>query len=261
VHVGFLFGPPRIISRSEASRLYDCICNGLRLDDFAFRYNAPAQAVAPGSIGFAIRLERKEGRGAFGITVDNPNIKNPVRLLLSYMWPPTVEHVKDQFDHAAAIVFNTLTGPWQKVHAEVRLQAQSGAAGAGALEYLRGEFANARREWVGALGQPLTFMSLRFEIASAKPEHPLDAPARQLTIEPLREDARSLYFELVSQWLQIPNVAVPPGEGIEAAQLTGGIDMASLRPIESPPSEYLQEAYTFLSERLQDLTRAKKAEQ
>ena len=247
VHFAFLFGPPRVVARPEASTLYDRICDKLRLDDFTFKYTTATQEAAPASRGFLIQLERKEGRGTFGITIDNPNIRNPVRFLLVYTWPPSLEHVKDQMNLVADTVFDGLEGTWHKVHAEVRLRAQCGVRQASAVDYLRNEVLKLPARWVDSLGQPLTFASLRFDTASGRPaESSLDNPARELTIERLREDPKSLYFELVSKWLQAPNVAAP----------TGAVDMASLRPIDAEPGEYVQAAHDYLYGRLRELARS-----
>jgi hypothetical protein len=245
VHFAFLFGRPRMVARAEASTLYDRICDALRLDDFTFKYTTPTQEAAPASKGFVIQLERKEGRGTFAVTIDNPNIQNPIRLLLVYTWPPSLEHVRDQLNLVASTVFDSLEGTWHKVHAEVRLRAQCGVRTPSALEYLRDDVVKLPRDWIESLGQPLTFMSVRFEAAAGRPaESSLDAPARELTIERLREDPKSLYFEFVSKWLQVPNVTAP----------TGTVDMASLRPIDADPGDYVQAAHDFLYTRLHELS-------
>lgn len=245
VHFALLFGPPRSVTRAEASKLYDRICDALRLDDFAFKYTTQTHDQSPQSKGFSIQLERKEGRGAFGVTIDNENVQRPIRLLLLYTWPPTLEHVRDQFDLVAENVFDVLEGDWQKVHAEVRLRAQCGVRDGGALGFLRQEMVKLPSDWIDSLGKALRFMSLRFDTASAPPvESSLDAPGRQLSVEPLREDPNSLYFELVCTWKQIPDVGVSPGT----------VDIDSLRPIDAKPSEYVSSAHEFLDDRLRRLS-------
>jgi hypothetical protein len=215
------------------------------LDDFAFKYTTPTQEQSPQSKGFSIQLERKEGRGAFGVTIDNENVQKPIRLLLSYTWPPSLEHVRDQFDLVAENVFEVLEGEWQKVHAEVRLRAQCGVREGDALRFLRQEMVKLPSDWIDSLGEPLRFMSLRFDTASARPVgSSLEAPARQLSLEPLREDPNSLYFELVCTWRQIPDAGVAPGT----------IDIDSLRRIDAKPSEYVSSAHDFLADCLRRLS-------
>ncbi len=115
VHFAFLFGPPRIVGRQEAAAVYDKVCEQLRLDDFAFKYESAKDAEMPVSQGFRIQLERREGRGMFGVTIDNPGIQQPVRLLVQYNWPPSLEHVFERCDLATAAVFDALQGRWQTV--------------------------------------------------------------------------------------------------------------------------------------------------
>ena len=243
-HFAFLFGPPRVIRREEASPIYDKICEHLRIDDFAFQYDG---ARAPSeSQGFKIQLKRKEGRGFFTITIDNPSNKHPIRLLLEYTWPPTLEHVYENFKLAGTAVFEALTGNWQKVFAEVRIRAQCGDRNKDALSFIRNHLLKIRSDWVESLGQPLVFSGCRFQTASRGPiEAPLESPVRDLSIEVLKEDPSCLYFELVSQWPQTPNAGMLPGR----------MDNTNLRQFIADPSEYVKHEYEFLIARLQELSK------
>jgi len=248
VHFAFLFGPPRTLGRQEASRVYESVCDRLRIDDFAFQYENAKES--PHSQGFKIRLERKEGRGAFGVTIDNPSIQQPVRLLLEYTWPPSLEHVYDHFDVAATAVFATLEGEWQKVLAEVRLRAQCADRNRDALKFLREEVLKVAPEWIDSLGRPLAFAGCRFQTASAGPiEEPLDSPLRELSVEVLKEDASCFYFELMTQWRQVPTAVGPA-----PAANTGG-----LRQFTLPPSEYVKSEREFLHQRVSTLAELARA--
>jgi hypothetical protein len=89
-----------------------------------------------------------------------------------------------------------------------------------------------------ALGSPLVFSALRFEVAATHPsEDPIGGPKREITIEVLREDPQCLYLEVMSQWPQIP---APLKPGVP-------IDIGSIRRIDLSPSEYIQETYTYLN--------------
>ncbi len=249
VTFAFLFGPPRFVTREEASSVYGHVCDTLKLDDFTFRYDPSDPGAQPASKGFAIRLHRKEGRGQFGLLVENPSIQKPIRLLLEWNWPPAVKVVTEQFDLTADAVFDQLRattpdGAWQKVHAEVRLRANCQIAGQSALGFMLDRFLRLPSDWIRSLGEPLAFGALKFEVASAQAKQSsLDAPKRELSIEVLREDAKGLYFELVSTWRQVPTQSGPGAV----------IDVASLRPIDRQPSEYMTDAHDYLSERLQGL--------
>lgn len=244
VHFALLFGPPRMIQRAEASTVYDRVCERLHIDDFEFQYTSAAEA--PQSQGFSIRLRRREGRGSFGVVVDNPNIQHPVRLLVEYEWPPSPEHVLEQFDPAAEAVFSALpceSGDWQKVFAEVRLRAHTAVHKRTALEFLRHEFLQAPSAWVEDLGQPLAFIGCRFQTLSVGPfDEALSSPARELSLEVLREDPTCLYVELMTQWPQVPAVR---GQNF--------VDPAKLRVFNEPPSRYVEAEYDFLTNSLQRL--------
>lgn len=247
VHFAFLFGPPRVIQRTEASVLYDRVCEKLHIDDFEFQYtsareNAPSQ----GSQGFSIRLRRREGRGVFGVVVDNAKIDQPVRLLVEYEWPPSLPHVLEQFDPAVDAVFGALpcdAGEWQKVFAEVRLRAHARLQKRTSLEFLRSEFLHAPSTWIDDIGKPLAFIGCKFQALSTGPfDEPLSSPARELSVEVLREDPTCLYVELVTQWPQVPAVR---GQAF--------VDPTMLRAFNEPPSRYVGAEYDFLTRSLQTL--------
>ncbi|MEW6250083.1 MAG: hypothetical protein AB1716_05510 [Planctomycetota bacterium] len=244
VHFAFLFGPPRIVGRQEAAAVYDKLCEQLRLDDFTFKYESAKEGELPHSQGFRIQLERREGRGVFGVTVDNPGIQQPVRLLVQYNWPPSLEHVYERCDLAVAAVFDGLQGQWQKVFAEVRLRAHCGDRARNALGFIRDSMLKIPPAWLDGLGQPLHFASCRFASGTGGPaDEPLDNPLRELSIEVLKEDRGALYFELVSQWPQVPNPGLaPPGN-----------EPPPTRQFTLKPSEYIRAEHEFLWRRLQEL--------
>jgi hypothetical protein len=245
VHFAYLFGPPRTLGRQEASLIYDKACEHLRLDDFTFKYESAKDSETPKSQGFRIQLERKEGRGTFCVTVDNPRIQQPIRLLVQYEWPPSLEHVCERCDLAAEAVFDALEGPWQKVYAEVRLRAHCGDRGKNALAFVRERMMRVPAEWLDSLGAPLSFAACKFSTSGgASINGPPDSPARELSIEVLREDRSALYFELVSKWTQVPGAGVLPP----------GVDVSSLHPFTAPPSEYIRSEHEFLRERLAGLS-------
>lgn len=247
----YLFGPPRMVGRQEASTIYDKVCEQLRIDDFTFQYESAKESDSPQSQGFKIQLQRKEGRGSFGVTVDNPSIQRPIRLLVQYNWPPSLEHVHERCDLACGAVFDALKGNWQKVLAEVRLRAHCGDRDRNALSFLRQQFLRVPEPWIDSLGQPLAFITCRFHTASGGPiEEPLDSPTRELSVEVLREDPSCLYFELVTQWSQVPSPSV----------LRQGVAPASLRQFTPQPSEYVKSEHEFLWERLRGLSQIGRSE-
>ncbi len=245
VHFAFLFGPPRTVEREEAYRIHAAVCESLHLDDLAFKFSTPESGAGLSSKGFAITFERKEGRGAFSALIENSGIQQPIRLLIRYDWPPSSAHVAERCNMTAEAVFNTLGGNLQKVLAETRIRAQCDVKEHSGLRYIRDNILRLSPNWVDSLGEPLTFASVKFNVAASnRSGAPLENPARELTIEVLQEDPRCLYLELMSQW---PQIAPPASPG-------GGFDTTSIRPITESPSVYIEEAYEFLRQRITELT-------
>lgn len=243
VFFAYMFGPPRFVSRDEASKVHGRVCDALGLDDLAFKYGATGAAGDAASKGFTLTVERGEDRGNYKVEVDNQNVRSPIRMLMSYTWPPSLEEVKERMDLTAAAVFEGIGGEWTRVMAEVRLRAQCNVRSNDALGYLMGQFVRGNAGWIESLGKPLTFGSVRFEVEATPPgDDPLEGAKREFVIEVLRDDPHCVYLELMSQWPHVP----PAAAGTE-------FNPSGVRSIEQPPSAYLEEAYGFLTDRVQGL--------
>lgn len=243
----YLFGPPRVISRPEGVAVYDAVCKALGIDDLTYKYAASAPPDAPPPVaeksrGYSIEIERRIGRGTFKLTIDNATIQQPIRFLIEYLWPPTVEHVSQDFDTTAEAAFGALPGTWQRVLAETRIRGQLEAAGGSALEFLTRQVLHFDAQRLSALEAQPDFVGIGFETPAGDPseEDPLRRPKREVKVEVLREDRRSVYVELMSQW---PQLALTPQGEVE-------IDARRIRGFESPPSAYLRNSIDYLNERL-----------
>ena len=236
VSFAFLFGPPRLITRDEASRVHGRVCDRLGLDDLSFQYNSSDPAPKPRSRRFEIVMQRKEGRGGFLLKIDHPGEGNPIRLFLEFVWPPSDVHVDERFDDACnAVLDGGLEGQWQRVMAEARLRAECDVQTGGSLAFLNSEIAKFSTIAADTLGKPLSFVTLGLHVTPAtQTDDPLNDPGRELTIEVLREDSKALYLELVSKWTQVPIGALP-------------VEPTRIRPITAKPSEYIEESRTALS--------------
>ncbi len=243
----FLFGPPRVITRQEGVAVYEAVCNALGVDDLTYQYAASQEpdssgltAAAPSS-GFSVQMQRRIGRGALGIRIDSQGHTQPLRLVVEYTWPPSLEHVYEEFDMAANAAFGALSGTWQKVLAETRIRGQVEAVGASALNFLLDRALRLESERVEALEAKPSFVSLTLETPAGDPsaDNPLRQPKREFKIELLREDARSIYVELMSQWPQL----APTSDG------TLELDTRRIRSFDHAPSEYLRNSVDFLNER------------
>jgi len=254
VRFACLFGPPRFIARDEASKVYSAVCDALGYDDLVFRYStSDPPARTSQTRGFSIQLKRQEGSGEFAIIIDNPGIPQPIRLLVTYTWPSSSEHVRENFDTAAEAVWKALADGWQKVVAEVRYRAQVSTPNRSGLEFIRNRILSPGERFVDSLGTPLSTASVRLSVLASRPDegNSLSNPERELTIEVLREDPSGLYLELKSTWPQLPPSA-DGGVGLDLSSLQG------LRPIDHSPSEYVSESYEYLLEAVQTLEQKEK---
>jgi hypothetical protein len=258
IRFAFLFGPPRFVKREEASKVHSAVCDATSLDDFSFKYSTIDPDERLTSKGFSIVFERKEGRGALAARIDNKNIREPIRILLEYTWPPTIEHVTEYFDNISESVFDSLEGNWTKVLAEVRLSAQCNTRSNDGLTFLREKVLGLPPECISGLGEPLSFCGVKLEVGATQPqpssedqtsEDQIKGAKRELSIELLREDQTCVYLELVSQWPQVAPLS---------RNQTGQIVLGNIRKIDSKPSAYIGEALSFLNEQVEQLGRISK---
>lgn len=239
-------GPPKTLDREDGSRLHGAVCDALGVDDISFQYSSSPGESTPGeptrgvSRGFSINLERKQGRGTFKITIDNKSVDQPVRFLAQYTWPPSREHVFQDLDVAAEAIFETLGSDWERVLAETRIRGQLEAQGGSATKYMAENILKLSEGKLETLDGPISFASVGYETPAGDPalNDQLRAPKREISLEVLREDSRSLYMELMSQW---PQLAQARKETIE-------IDAQRIRKFTEPPSQYLENSVDYIHE-------------
>lgn len=249
VAFAFIFGPPRFIKREEAASVHSRLCDDLSQDDISFRYVPVDPLENPASRKvFRIEMERREGRGGFKVVVDRigpPIIPGDgLRLLLDYTWPPSSEHVHEQFDIAAAAVLAALEGQWQKVMAETRVRAQCDAGGS-AIDFMRLRALRLSPGWIESLDGRLAFAGVKLVTAADWPteDAPLKGPERNISIEVLSEDPNGLYFESVSVWRQF------------SGPVTGSADLERARRFDEKPSQYVTNATEHLRQMVTGLSR------
>lgn len=246
VRFAYLIGPPQMLSRREAMEIHDGVCQALGVDDFSFQYQTTpsdaerAEGARGESRGFGIKFEREQGGGTFKIQIENANIQKPVRLLCQYTWPPSREHVFQDIDLATEAVFDTLGEDWERVLAETRVRGQVEAGGGSGTDYLIEEVLGLEESDIASLDAPPSFATIGYETPPGDPTpgDQLSSPKREVTVEVLREDERSLYIEVMSQW---PQLAPTSNGKIQ-------IDAQRLRQFNTQPSEYLQDTVDYISE-------------
>lgn len=246
VRFAYLIGPPQTLSRQDAMGIHDSVCQKLGADDFAFQYRAIpsdedlSEAPRGQSRGFEIKFVRQQGRGTFNITIDHTNIENPVRFLCQYTWPPSRELVYQDFDLASEALFETLGSDWQRVLAETRVRGQVEAQGDSAARFMSEHVLGLTEAGQERLEAPVSFVTAGYETPATdpSPEDQLQGPKREVTLEVLREDRRSLYLEVMSQWPQIARVS----------NGTMKIDAQRLRQFDAEPSEYIGNSVDYIHE-------------
>ncbi len=240
----YLFGPPRVVEREEAYKIHRGVCDDLKCDDLSFQYQNP-EAQKPGSRAFILQFRRKEGRGGIAVTIDNQGMQTPIRLLLEYHWPPSVEHVTETMDSISEAAFQNIEGTWTRVLAEARIRAQCSVPNEhdSATGFMRADIFHLPGQWFDAFGS-IKHLSAQFITpAGSFGEDPIENPYRELTIETLHEDSKGIYLEIVSRWPQLSEGAIP----------AGGIDLFRIRPIGETPSRYIEDTYTFMQKCLNSL--------
>jgi len=238
------------VTRQEGVRVYDAVCEALGVDDLTYKYAATASPDVPPpaaekSRGFSLQIERRIGRGTFTVTIDNASIQLPIRLLIEYVWPASVEQVTQDFDLVTEATFRALEGTWPRVLAETRIRGQLEAAGGSALNFLSQRVLHLGTDRLSRLEALPQFVSISFETPAGHPteDDPLHQPKREVQLQVLREDPRSVYIELMSQW---PQLALD-GQG-DMTRVE--IDARRIRQLNSEPSKYLDNSIEYLSERV-----------
>ena len=192
-------------------------------------------------------FERKAGRGSvFRVLLDSPG---PLRLLIEYEWPESEKHIFDYLDKTTEAVFDVLGQELQKVAAEVRLRAECVTENNDAVAYMNDHIFKLGDDWRKSFGEAIFNSKASINVASGSAkDDSLANPQREISIEVLQEDRRSLYFELVTQWSQVAGMSPPQGE----------VKVSELRVIDRKPNEYVGSELDFLRKRIEELPREAK---
>ena len=250
LHFAYLLGPPRLFSRQDGMAIHDAICGALGVDDITFRYSTVPGEGGQETAGsdrasrvFSIQMERQIGRGKLKVLLDCQSQQAPIRFLMQYIWPRSGgEYAYEEFDLISDATFDSLgsLGPGlQRVMAEGRVRGHMATEGNSAVTFLVEQTLHLNRERIDSLEAPPDFVVVGFNTPAGdpSPEDPLRQPKREVRIEVLREDSRSLYIELMSQWPQV--TTAPNG--------TATLDTQRLRAFSNPPSDYLRNCHEYLA--------------
>ncbi len=231
----FLIGPPRNLSRQVGMGIHAAVCDVLGVDDIGFKYQ-PGERQPSGERTFSIHLTREDGRQSFTVEIDQQANQQPIRVLLGYEWPVSNNLVFDDFDATCHAAFEVLGEGWQRVLAEARIRGQVHAPGGSAVSFLSRDVLGVSEE-DPRIDERLAFTAIKYETVAAEfaPGSELANPKRDVSVEVLRQDSRSLYVEVMSQW---PQVAI-------SSDGTVRVDPGTVRNFQSPPSEYLMDTIDY----------------
>ncbi|WP_425153257.1 hypothetical protein [Candidatus Palauibacter sp.] len=232
----FLIGPPRNLTRQIGMSIHSAVCEALGVDDIAFQYQ-PGERQRSGERLFSISLTREDERKSLTITIDRKAQDDPVRLFLGCSWPTSNDVVFEDFDLACEAAFTSLGDSWQRVLAEARIRGQAHAPDGSAVSFLSRDVLRLSRSDPRFHHDRLSFVSLKYETAAVQfaQGDELSNPKRDVSVAVLREDPRSLYVEVMSQWPQV----TLSSEGAVS------IDPSRIRSFRSPPSEYLSNTIDY----------------
>ena len=214
------------------------VCDALGLDDLTFSYERTDGGPLPEVPGFRIKMARGEGRGGLEVSVNSGNLGEPMRVLVSYDLPRSLQHCKETLDLAIEAV---LAGgdPWTKVVAEALVAADCAVSSKDAVGFIASDLMQLPPALLTGLGKPLEFAALKFDVSAQATTDPLGTPRREVKIEVLKEDLSHLYVEVTSQWPQI--TASRPE------------DFEKVRPIDQKPSDYISDGQQYLESRLREI--------
>lgn len=227
-----LYVPQRPLSREEATTFYRRVAP--LFPDIDFKYEEAVEGRP-----FAIRMREQLGKRSATILIDTPD-NNTIRLLVEQAWPKSSE-VACQSADAVKQAFAEIISSDVRLHlVEARVRSQVSVRGQGqALESLQFAIMGEKAERLKALGN-LSFFGVKYEIApTGKISDGLSSPAREVQIEPLREDGYFFYIDVMSKWgRQILQPGTDPSR-MDFAQ--GPLDREELTP-----SRYLQNVIEYL---------------
>ncbi len=233
-----LFTPPISISRTTATALYGKLAERA-FPKLGLEY-VPAEQERPLSITMR---ECGEGRRTDEMKLDIH--ANTLRAIMQQTWPDSFDVAAKKADEFMQVLDGFL-GECEIQLLEARIRAQVPIQGSAAKDYLLDRLMPQERARLVALG-PISHLAIRYEVAPAEGEvsGPLCCPGREVTVEPLRQEAGFLYLEVMSNWgrTALWPLASQPGQ----AELRPG-PLGETSNGLPPPSEYLKEVKHYIED-------------
>ncbi len=189
----YLYGPPVPVTREEALRVFGSLSKSL-CPTASFKYE-PSEG--ENRLGFKVLISEKEGRRSCGITLDVH--MGALRMRVDQSYPSSFQDGCERADDILAVI-RPLASQSEEQLVEVRVRAQTATNKDSAQEFIAANLLGGNAARLHRLGH-LGHFGIRYEIApEQKADGPLDRPAREVVVEPLREEGSSLYVEVMSKW-------------------------------------------------------------
>jgi len=234
-----LFASPVSVSREQATKLYTSLATAL-FPKLKLEYT-PAEEDVPFKI---VMKEEGQGRRADSITLDISN--GQLRLLIDQKWPDSLGVACKRADQVWSIYRETI--PEGQVQlAEARLRAQLPIPRPSAKDYLAEQLMGKAQANLSSLGN-VSFVGMSYQV-SPELEHavsPLEGAAREVKIEPLRQEEGFLYVEVMSNWGRLA-VKMSLDRSGEAQIVPGPLE---LEPETPAPAKYIEEIRDYIAERI-----------
>jgi hypothetical protein len=230
----FVYGPPVPVTRKDASSFNESISE--LLPHASFKYSPPK---APDNLDFKVEIQQQEGRRREMVLVDV--FQGALRFLGQQDFPEssTIAYERADEMHKA---MSELASSTTVQMVEVRIRAQLGTQKPSALKYLVESVLGEKAKRVSELGN-VNLLGLKYEVSPKDgASSPLDAPARQVVIEPLRDEQSSLYVEVMSKWGRVRATPVQGQPGTVRASPDGPLNVGVLEP-----SKYFEEVSAYVS--------------
>lgn len=234
-----VYTPPLRLTRDQAVGLYKAIADS-GFASLALKYT-PEENEKP----FKIFMEEMgEGRRIDKVTVDI--VQGRLRLLIDQEWPDSFGVACKKADQIVE-VFGEIVSECEVQISEARVRAQVPIGISSSKDYMISTLMPTASTRLQNLGQ-IEFLGLRLQTAPelvGLSSH-LCAPAREVTIEPLRQEPGFLYLEVMSNWGRqaLRPVQGKPGQ----AELVPGPLALLSGPLK--PSEYLGEVKEYMEDNL-----------
>lgn len=240
-----IYAPPMNLTRKQATELYSNLADK-GFPNLEFQY-VPAAEGQP----FKVVMTESQGTRKDTITVEMTR-DGSLRLLVNHAWPEAFDIAVRKTDSVKQVFDNIIaeSSPQCLIHLiEVRVLAQTPAPKGDATRFLLNRIfgpSAVPSQW-SQLGR-VSHWGFHFEtsIGQQEPVSPLDWPCRDVTVEPLREDPRSLYINAMSNWGR--TLLRGKNEAPEQAEIAQGpLAVSEKLPA---PSEYFGEVRQYIESTL-----------